>query len=137
MEREENMRRSGTRRSGTTNALCPQSTYRTLPYSFLSLSRVPHLSFSFYLSIYLLLLFATATPASQERIDLWGRFDLPKGLSLDYPYPPPIYPSFPPSTTRTRAPHTPSPSPLSHGPASKFIRESSFPLCSSATVAVA
>lgn len=44
------MRRSGTRRSGTTNALCPQSTYRTLPYSFLSLSHVPLLSFSFYLS---------------------------------------------------------------------------------------
>lgn len=92
--------------------------------------------FSLYLSlpIYLLFLFATAAPASQERIDLWGRFDLPKGLSLDYPYPPPIYPSFPPSTTRTRAPHIPSPSSL--GPASKFIRESFFPLGSSATVAV-
>lgn len=48
------MRRSGTRRSGTTNALCPQSTYRILPYTFVSLTRTTplFLLLSIYLSIF-------------------------------------------------------------------------------------
>jgi len=92
----------------------------------LSLSLAPFLSFSlcFHLSPHVLS-FQAAAPASQERIDLWGRFDLPKGLSLDQYTHPRIYPSFPPPTARTRTPrpNTRTPS-LSLSFLSEFIRKS-------------
>ena len=74
----------------------PRATHQSLPLS-LSLS----LSLSIYLSIYLCLwlffsLFSSieaAAPASQKRIDLWGRFDLPQGLApRTSPPPPPNHP---------------------------------------------
>lgn len=85
-----------------------------MPYALNQpIALLPSLSFAHThnipLSVYLFLLsFTMAAPASQKRIDLWGRFDLPKGLSLGHPYLPPVYPSFPSLTTRTRATSSPS-----------------------------
>lgn len=92
----------------------------SLPSSLLSLSRA--LFPLFFCPISSSPFLGSRAPVSQERIDLWGRFDLPKGPSLNHPDPP-IYPSFPPPTRHAHDGHPVCErAPLTHTlSATKFI----------------
>lgn len=130
--REENARRSGTRETGTTNALCPQSTYRSsVSFSSLSFAHAHNICLSLSISCF-----------SSRWQPLHLRSVLIFGGAL-------IYQRVYPSTTRAHPrsilhslhlqhahEHPESESALTR-PAPKFIKESSFALFSSATVVAA
>lgn len=104
--REESARWSGTGETGTTNALCPQSTYRSSVSFFVSLSLRTHMSLS------LAFLVRDGSPCISEAYWSLGALWSTKGSIPRLLVPTPDL-SFVPSTHDTHT-STPSPSPLWH-----------------------